>query len=74
MGFSLTTYSFKITKDRLVLIAITEGQDVKSKQEMTSRHFKWRPNSVNLSDINTIGHLALQCSKNPVIRCKQTKY
>lgn len=58
------------TFEEAVSIAISEEQEIKSRQEMTSRHFDQRQK--RCTQCQALGHLAFQCRKNPVIRSMQT--
>lgn len=58
------------TFEEAVSIAISEEQEIKSRQEMTSRHFDNKQKKC--SQCQAIGHLGYQCRKNPIVRAMQT--
>lgn len=58
------------TFEEAVSIAISEEQEIKSRQEMNAKRYDKGPKKC--SNCNMIGHLAFQCRKNTSIRSVQT--
>ncbi|XP_031766391.1 GATA zinc finger domain-containing protein 4-like [Galleria mellonella] len=57
--------------EEAVSIAISEEQEIKSRQEMSSKHFEINKTK-RCSNCHMLGHLSFQCRKQPMIRSVQT--
>lgn len=58
------------TFEEAVSIAISEEQEINSRQEMSSGHFA--PKVKRCSNCQMLGHLSFQCRKAPMVRSVQT--